>query len=161
SGVSCARLEAPVAERLGDVAADLLASEVLKQAPPDDLTDLCFIISDEIFRDPPNDFRDSFLPVQIPPRHFDLAAWEREHTGAMRRAGCGDRKVLDECVECFGGASMTVQIVQHLVKQQKDGRVRRLEHPGDGLGTWRSRSCSGTERLDPLVAAKLLRDVDP
>src|SRR5262245_14554881 len=64
-------------------------------------------------------------------------------------------------MEGLGAPSVTIQIVQYLVKQQEDGRVRRLEHTSDGLGTWRSRLCSRTERFDALVAGKLSRDVDP
>ena len=51
-----APLEAPVAEGLGDVLADLLAAEVLEQPPADDLADFGLVVGDQVLGDAPTTF---------------------------------------------------------------------------------------------------------
>src|SRR5262245_28300664 len=67
-------LKAPVAERLGDIAADLLAAEVLEETPPHLLADLCLLIGDEVLGDAAHDLRNLVLPLLIPCGHLNLAA---------------------------------------------------------------------------------------
>ena len=61
-------LEAPVAEGLGDVLPDLLASQVLEEPPPDDLADLGLVVGDQVLGDAPHDLRDLVLPLHDPSR---------------------------------------------------------------------------------------------
>ena len=94
-----APLEAPVAEGPGDVLANLLAAEILEEAPAYDLADLGLVVGDQVLGDAAHHLRDLVLPLLIPLGHLDLAARQADHARAVRRAGGGDGQVLDEGVE--------------------------------------------------------------
>ncbi len=154
-------LEAPVAEGLGDVLPDLLASKVLEESPPHNFADLGLVVGDQILGDAPHDLRDSFLPFRVPVGHLDLAARQADHRGAVRGTGGRDGQVLDEGVERLCHAAVAIQEVEHLVEEEEHGRARRLEDARDRIGPGRCGPCRRPERLNALVTRQLARDVDP
>src|SRR5205085_10080912 len=73
-----AALEAPIGVFPGDPLADALVADVLEKTSPHDLADLGLIVGNEILGDTPNDLGDLVLPLLVPIRHFDLAAWQAD-----------------------------------------------------------------------------------
>ena len=75
--------------------------------------------------------RDPVLPLEVPFRHLNLAAWQTDDC----RSPCGpchrNGQILDECIERVSHVAVPVHEIQDFVKQDKDGPACGLEDPAE------------------------------
>ena len=69
-----AALKAPVAEPLGDVSTNLVATEVLEEAPPNNLADFSLVVCNEVLRHSPHYLGNPVLLLLVPLGHLYLTA---------------------------------------------------------------------------------------
>src|SRR5579884_2200419 len=82
-------LKAPTGKGRSRVLPGALATQILEQ-PPDHLSDLRFIVGNQILGNAPHNFRDLLLPLEIPVGHLDLAPRQADDRSSNFLARRGD-----------------------------------------------------------------------
>ena len=157
-----APLEAPLRVRLRHPAANLPVAQVLEQAAAHHLADVRFVVRHQVARHASHQFGDAVLPRQVVLGHVDLASRQADDRDRPLRSGYRHGEVLQEGVEVVGSlAPVPVQVVQHLVEEQQDRAVRRVEDPGQRLRPRRNRPRRVAEGVQTGVPGQLPGEIHP
>src|SRR5262245_55577857 len=146
-----AALEAPVSKRFGDALLVALGALVLKQPPPHHLADFGFVVGYQILGHASHDFGNALLPLEIPIGHLDLAAGQADDRCSSGSSSHGHSEILEKCIEGLSQPPMTIDKVQHFVKEEEHATASRSEEASQGLCPRRCGLRHSPQRLNPSV----------
>ncbi len=126
-------LKTPIRVGFGHLFPHPLAADIFKKAPPHHFADLGLIVGDEVLGHPAHHPGNFLLPLEIPVGHLHLTARQTDDRRAVRRPRRGHSQILDKSVKLLGHPPVTVQKVQHFVKEEQHRPFRGLEHAPNGF----------------------------
>src|SRR5579883_1031348 len=153
-------LKAPIGKGRSRVLPGALAAQVLEQPPPDHLSDLRFIVGNQILGNAPRNFRDLLLPLEIPVGHLDLAPRQADDRSSNFLARRGDFVPrLHQCVlrrRAGLGSSFRIWLRtrEAMATAWRHSRIEISPHPGYRAVVAYSvkRSCSSSEKVNRSAA---------
>ncbi len=153
--------KAPVRVRLRHVLANPVAADILEQPAPNHFADFALVVGNEVFRDPPDDFGNSILPLLVRFRHFNLAARQADDGRGASCAGSRHSQVLNERMKRIGHCAMTVEVVQNFVEENQHHTAGRLKKFAERFGPRRRCFRRRAQASNSRVSGNLSRDIDP
>src|SRR6185503_19993512 len=99
-----------------------------------------FIIGSQILRNAPDYLSDPLLPLEVPISHLHLTARQTYHCCAPCGRGHRHSKVLKERMKRISHLPVTINKVQHFVKQEKNRTPSLFKNTTQ-------RFCSGRSRF--------------